>query len=146
MDDIAGKPDNCRMRLGFWLSCGMLLVAVLPTGACGGDSSEATSVTTATVTAATAENVSVGGRVILRSGGGLQAPLDGITVVMTPQDGGEKYTVVTDDAGHFSVEMPPGTYEASLEGIDAGQEFAPVEVSVPEGESSFQVPPLTVSG
>ena len=127
------------------------MLAPLAAGACGGDSGEATSVTTPTVTtptvtAAADENVSVGRRVILRTGDGLQAPLDGITVLMTPKDGGEEYTVVTDDAGHFSVEMPPGTYEASLEGIGAGQEFAPVEVTVPEGESSFEVPTLTVSG
>jgi ABC-type Fe3+-hydroxamate transport system substrate-binding protein len=124
------------------------LLTALTMGACGGDSSgEGASVSTPmTVSAAADDNVTVGGRVILRSGGGLQAPLDGIKVILTPQDGGQAYTVVSDDAGHFSVEVPPGTYDATLEGIGAGQEFESVEVEVPEGETSLQVPPLTVSG
>jgi Carboxypeptidase regulatory-like domain len=80
-----------------------------------------------TVTAAADENVTVGGRVILRSGGGLQAPLDGIKVILTPQDGGQAYTVVSDDAGHFSVQLPPGTYDATLEGMGARQESSPLK-------------------
>jgi hypothetical protein len=53
---------------------------------------------------------------------------------------------VTDDLGHFSVDMPAGTYEASLEGLAAGQKFTPIHVSVPQGETSFQAPNLIVSG
>jgi Carboxypeptidase regulatory-like domain len=54
---------------------------------------------------------SVSGRVILRGEGGLQSPLDSVTVILTPEDGGEPDTATTDDAGQFTLDAPAGTYE-----------------------------------
>ena len=116
--------------------------------ACGDDSADeaATEQDTLSTTESKAggEGVVVGGRVILRADGGLQSPLDGITVVMTSRDGGDDFNATTDDLGHFSLEVPAGTYEVGLEGLSQGQAFEPVRVTVPEGGTSFQVPRLTV--
>ena len=122
-----------------------VVIALVASG-CGGESSADETTTVGATAAATSgsDELDVSGRVILRGEGGLQSPLDGVTVSLAPEDGGEPYTATTDDAGQFSLQAPPGTYEIELEGIAEDQQFEALEISLPEGESSFSIPPLTV--
>jgi ABC-type glycerol-3-phosphate transport system substrate-binding protein len=133
-----------RMRRSLFLALGVAIV--ISASGCGGDSAADETATVAATAAATsgANELDVSGRVILRGEGGLQSPLDSVTVSFVPEDGGEPYTATTDDAGQFSLRAPAGTYEVQLEAIAENQQFETVEVSLPEGETSFAIPPLTV--
>jgi ABC-type glycerol-3-phosphate transport system substrate-binding protein len=132
------------MRRLLFFALGVVMVAFA--SGCGGDSSaDETTTVGATATATSGGNdLDVSGRVILRGEGGLQSPLDSVTVSLVPDDGGEPYTATTDGAGQFTLEAPAGTYEVQVEGIAENQQFDAVEISLPEGETSFSIPPLTV--
>jgi hypothetical protein len=132
------------MRRLFYCVLGVVLILG---SACGGDSSADETASVGATTSATSgsDEVALSGRVILRGEGGLQAPLDGVTVILTPEDGGDPFTVTTDGAGQFTLDVPAGTYEVRLEDIAKNQEFEPIEVTLPEGETSFSIPPLVVT-
>jgi hypothetical protein len=122
----------------------LCLVAVVASG-CGDDEDapdEAATTATTTETGGSAA-VIVGGRVILGGAGGLQSPLDGITVTFTPTAGGSGASADTDDLGRYSLEVAPGDYEVTLSGLADGQTAEPLEVSVPDDES-FQLPVIRV--
>ncbi len=49
---------------------------------------------------------------------GLDTPIPGITVTITPSGGGSPITVVTDANGFFSWTVPPGTYTVTVDQAD----------------------------
>jgi hypothetical protein len=133
------------MRRASYFVVGMVLSLVLGS-ACGGESSADETTTAGATATATSESgeVAVSGRVILRGEGGLQSPLDSVTVILTPESG-DPFTATTDGAGQFSFDAPAGTYEVRVEDIAENQKFEPIEVSLPQGETSFSIPPLIVT-
>jgi hypothetical protein len=132
-----------RVAATFLILAALLFSAV----GCGGDDepTEGAPATTAeTTTVAEDGNVRVGGRVILDAERGGTSPLGEMTVLMVSQDG-ERFTAVSEPSGHFALDVPPGDYEVSVSGFAPQQVFIPIQVSVPEGEPTFQLPPLTVT-
>jgi hypothetical protein len=139
------RPGVQRSRHA-WRALAVLLCLVAFVASGCGDDEDAPD--EAATTAATTETggsaaVIVGGRVILGGAGGLQSPLDGITVTFTPTGGGSGASTDTDDLGRYSLEVAPGDYDVTLSGLADGQTAEPLEVSVPD-EESFQLPVIRV--
>ena len=126
------------------LSLPLLLVCLVfpPLSGCGDDDGpdEATAATTESSAAAT---VMVSGRVILGGAGGLQSPLDGVTLTFAPPAEDPEVIAETDDLGRYSLEVPPGEYDVTLGGLADGQSADPLHVTVPADES-FQLPVIRV--
>jgi hypothetical protein len=77
------------------------------------------------------QSIFLAGEVVVLTDSGDDVPIRGATVVMRPQRGGKELRFVTSRGGSFSKRgMPPGTYEVSVEGLQRGQTFTPIEFSV----------------
>ena len=78
-----------------------------------------------------AGSIFLAGEVVLRTDSGDEESIRGVTVVMRPQRGGKEIRLGTRRDGHFTRRgMPPGTYDVSIEGLQPGQKFTPIEFTV----------------
>jgi hypothetical protein len=92
-----------------------------------------------------AESIFLSSEVVLRTDSGDEEGIRGVTVVMRPRRGGKEIRLVTQREGHFSKRgMPPGTYDVSIEGLQPGQKFAPIQFAVSGTSYDVFAPQLVV--
>ncbi|MFL6039838.1 MAG: carboxypeptidase-like regulatory domain-containing protein [Gaiellales bacterium] len=93
-----------------------------------------------------ARSIFLSSEVVLRTDSADEEGIRGVTVVMRPQRGGKEIRLVTQRNGHFSKRgMPPGTYDVSIEGLQSGQKFAPIEFTVSGTSNDVFGPHLVVT-
>jgi hypothetical protein len=88
------------------------------------------------------------GEVVVLTDSGDEKGIPGATVVMRPQRGGKERRFGTDRYGNFSNGrhgILPGTYEVSVEGLQRGQTFTPIEFTVSGTSYNVFVPRLVVT-
>jgi hypothetical protein len=92
------------------------------------------------------KSIYLAGDVRRRTASGDEWGMRGVTVVMRPQRGGKEVRLLTGLRGGFSKRgMPPGTYDVSVEGLQSGQKFTPIEFTVPATSYNVFLPHLVVS-
>jgi hypothetical protein len=126
-----------------------VLIAILVAApACSGndDAPGAEAADTSSQATVPTDSIYFTGDVRRRTASGDEWGMRGVTVVMRPQRGGKEVRMLTGLRGEFSKRgMPPGTYDVSVEGLQPGQKFAPIEFTVPATSYNVLAPHLVVS-
>ena len=125
---------------------GVLAAFLLAASGCSGDD-EAPDQATAGTSTTLPEGVSIFLTAeVVRRIDSREEGITGETVVMRPKSGGRDIRMVTQRAGHFSKRnMPSGTYEVILEGLEPGQTFEPTEFTVSGSYANVFGPHVVVS-